>query len=58
MSANISKPDRRPLTDYLVQHGWEPRDAKAFIDKHWTLLGTATYDDWEDLARAWVEAQA
>lgn len=56
MSANTAKPDRRPLTAYLVDLGWTPRDAKVFIDKHWTLLGTATYDDWEDLAASYLEA--
>jgi len=57
MSANIAKPERTPLTEYLVSMGWTPRDAKLFIDRHWTLLGTATYDEWEDLSVEWAEAQ-
>ncbi len=57
MSAHLAKPDRAQLTAYLESQDWNRRDASRFIDLNWRLIGTATYDDWEELAVAYAEAQ-
>lgn len=58
MDTTETRPERTPLTAHLLSEGWTERDAKAFIDRHWRLLGTATYADWNDLAAQYLEAQA
>jgi hypothetical protein len=55
---NSTAPERTPLTAHLVSNGWTERQAKQFIDRHWTLLGTATYAEWDELGAQYLEANA
>ena len=58
MSANVARPNRKDLIAYLRRHDWMAADAKDFVGRHADLIGTATYDDWEDLSVPYLEASA
>jgi hypothetical protein len=58
MSANAARQNREDLIAYLRRHDWTKAQAKAFVSRHESLLGEATYDDWEDPSVAHIEASA
>jgi len=58
MAANAAVPTRAQIVAHLREHHWTKADAKAFVERHSAMIGVASYDDWEDLSREFVEAEA
>lgn len=58
MAANAALPNRKELIAHLRRHHWTTAEAKAFAHRHAELIGSLSYDDWEDLSREYAEANA
>jgi hypothetical protein len=58
MAANAAVPTRPQIVPHLREHHWAKADAKAFVTRHAAKVDVASYDDWEDLSREFVEAEA
>ena len=46
MAANVAVPNAKQLRAHLIEHHWTKAEAKAFIDRHASLIGEVTYDEW------------